>query len=267
MERTRQHGAVELGLGQGRPGVRAHPLECLDRAVLGPRQDDQMGVGDHHPHSALRDRLRLADPGEHRARSEQRSKEECRDSANPARLCVLPIRRATTTVGLGNQRGVVDAPMQAEGQSCSISDVLRSRSHPGGRQLPSQTRPYRVSGLLTAFDALWKKGACTQAACRGAVGSAGSRNARGVPMIRGVGNARLVVLASIAFVVALIVRDAAAAPRAAELGPVVAEAQVRGGLCRAAQGHARAWPGRHPGHRDRRRPAAGTRRSTSPGRR
>ena len=50
-------------------------------------------------------------------------------------------------------------------------------------------------------------------------------------MIRGVGNARLVVLASIAFILSFVVlRDAAAAPRAAELGPVVAQAEVRGGF-------------------------------------
>jgi hypothetical protein len=50
-------------------------------------------------------------------------------------------------------------------------------------------------------------------------------------MMRGVGYARLVVLASIAFTLSFVVmRDAAAAPRAAELGPVVAQAEVRGGF-------------------------------------
>ena len=50
-------------------------------------------------------------------------------------------------------------------------------------------------------------------------------------MIRGVGNARLVVLASIAFILPLMFEaGAVAAPRAAELGPVVPQAEVRGGF-------------------------------------
>src|ERR1700733_5381207 len=50
-------------------------------------------------------------------------------------------------------------------------------------------------------------------------------------MIRGVGNARLVVLASIAFILSLMFEaGAVAAPRAAELGPVVPQAEVRGGF-------------------------------------
>src|ERR1700745_1816426 len=50
-------------------------------------------------------------------------------------------------------------------------------------------------------------------------------------MIRGVGNAGLVVLASIAFILLLMFEvGAIAGPRAAELGPVVPQAEVRGGF-------------------------------------
>jgi hypothetical protein len=50
-------------------------------------------------------------------------------------------------------------------------------------------------------------------------------------MIRGVGNARLVVLASIAFILLLVFEGGVvAAARATELGPVVPQAEVRGGF-------------------------------------
>jgi hypothetical protein len=49
-------------------------------------------------------------------------------------------------------------------------------------------------------------------------------------MNSGVGNGRLAVLASLAFVLPLLFSGGAvAAPRAAELGPMVAQAELRGG--------------------------------------
>jgi hypothetical protein len=50
-------------------------------------------------------------------------------------------------------------------------------------------------------------------------------------MNSGVGNAQLVLLASLAFIIShVFAGGATAAPRAAELGPMVAQAEVRGGF-------------------------------------
>src|ERR1700722_6761389 len=56
-------------------------------------------------------------------------------------------------------------------------------------------------------------------------------NCKGVPMYSGVGHGRLAVLALMAFILPLaLLEGAAAAPHAAELGPVVVQAEVRGGF-------------------------------------
>ena len=67
MAGTGQHRTVEFGLGQGHIAVRTHALKRLDGAVLGPGQNDDMGIGDDDPHAAFGDRFGFAHPVEHRS--------------------------------------------------------------------------------------------------------------------------------------------------------------------------------------------------------